>query len=109
MIRGRLLGRTTSGALAIAAALALSVTACAPVKTAVVAAPGQTFELPLGQTATVKGTGIRLTFKDVRTDSRCPVDVQCVWAGEAKIGIVISRDGTPEETRILSLTPVDQP
>jgi hypothetical protein len=81
--------------------------ACAPVKTTVVAEPGQAFSLPLGQTAAVKGSDVRLTFKDVRTDSRCPVDVQCVWAGEAKIGVIVSGNGTTEETKILSLTPAD--
>jgi hypothetical protein len=81
--------------------------ACAPVETTVVAEPGQAFSLPLGQTAAVKGSDVRLTFKDVRTDSRCPVDVQCVWAGEAKIGVIISGNGTTEETKILSLTPAD--
>jgi len=88
-------------------ALGLFWTACAPVETAVVAEPGQAFSLPLGQTAAVKGSDVRLTFKDVRTDSRCPVDVQCVWAGEAKIGVVISGNATIEETRVLSLTPAE--
>ena len=104
MIKNRRAGPITLGALTISAALGISV-ACAPVKTAVVAEPGQSFALPLGKTAAVRGTDVRLTFKDVRTDSRCPVDVQCVWAGEAKIGVAISGNGTTEETKVLSLTP----
>jgi hypothetical protein len=95
------------GALTMAAALTLLWVACARVETAVVAEPGQTFSLPLGQTAAVNGSDVRLTFKDVRTESRCPVDVQCVWAGEAKIGVVISGNGRPEETRVLGLQPAD--
>lgn len=106
MIRNGLRGRVSVRALVIMASAMLFASACAPVETAVVAAPGQAFALPLGQTAAVRGTEVRLTFKDVRTDSRCPVEVQCVWAGEAKIGVVIS-NGTPEETRVLSLTPPD--
>jgi len=98
-------GRITPTAIAIVAGLAFFSVACAPVETAVVAEPGQAFTLALGKTASVKGSDVRLTFKDVRTDSRCPVDVQCVWAGEAKIGVVTSGNGTPEETQILSLTP----
>jgi hypothetical protein len=105
LIKNRRAGWITLNALTIAAAFALFSVACAPVETAVVAEPGQTFALPLGQTATVKGSDLRLTFKDVRTDSRCPVDVQCVWAGEAKIGVVISGNGTTEETKVLSLPP----
>lgn len=92
-------------ALTIGAAFGLFLPACTPVETAVLTEPGQTFALPLGKTAAVKGTDIRLTFKDVRTDSRCPVDVQCVWAGEAKIGVVVARNGAPDETKILSLMP----
>jgi hypothetical protein len=107
MIQNRLALRRALGALIITAALSLFAAACAPVETAVVAEPGQAFALPLGKTAAVKGSDVRLTFKDVRTDSRCPVDVQCVWAGEAKIGVVISGNGTPEETKVLSLTPAD--
>ena len=107
MNRNRLMARITFRALAASAGLAIFSVACAPVETTVVAEPGQSFALPLGQTAAVRGTDIHLTFKDVRTDSRCPIDVQCVWAGEAKIGVVTSRNGGPEETRVLSLTPPD--
>jgi hypothetical protein len=99
--------RGTLNSLAILAGFGLFSVACAPVETAVVAEPGHAFALPLGQTAALKGTDLRLTFKEVRTDSRCPVDVQCVWAGEAKIGVVVSGNGTTEETKILSLTPAD--
>jgi hypothetical protein len=107
MIQNRRAGRRALGTLTITAAFSLFLAACAPVETAVVAEPGQAFALPLGKTAAVKGSDVRLTFKDVRTDSRCPVDVQCVWAGEAKIGVVISGNGTTEETKVLSLTPAD--
>jgi hypothetical protein len=107
MIQSGVYGRVSRRAVLLTANAIISAAACAPVETAVVAEPGQAFALPLGQTAAVKGTDVRLTFKDVRTDSRCPVDVQCVWAGEAKIGVVVSGNGTAEETRVLSLTPAD--
>jgi hypothetical protein len=107
MIQNGLARRRPLGALTLTAALSLFSAACAPVETAVVAEPGQAFALPLGKTAAVKGSDIRLTFKDVRTDSRCPVDVQCVWAGEAKIGVVVSGNGTTQETKVLGLTPAD--
>jgi len=41
----------------------------------------------------------------VTEDSRCPVDVQCVWAGDAKIELAISRANVPGDTRVISLTP----
>lgn len=107
MIQDRLPRRRATVALTISAGLALLWAGCAPVETAVVAEPGQAFSLPLGGTASLKGSDVRLTFKDVRTDSRCPVDVQCVWAGEAKIGVVISGNGTTDETKVLGLAPAD--
>ena len=36
---------------------------------------------------------INLKFEEVLSDSRCPKDVQCVWAGEAKVLIEISQNG----------------
>ena len=43
----------------------------------------------------------------VREDSRCPTDVQCVWAGDAKIELTISRSGAADEVKVISLTPPD--
>ena len=89
--------------LAGACVVVLSSYGCSSIQPAVVVEPGASFALAQGQTATVRGTDTRITFKQVREDSRCPVDVTCVWAGDAKIEIVITPDGS-EGTRILSLT-----
>ena len=78
---------------------------CATVETAIVAEPGVEFSLPLGKTAAINGSGARITFKQVSEDSRCPVDVQCVWAGDAKIEMTISRSGSPDDAKVISLTP----
>lgn len=92
-------------ATVIASGLLLVASACAGVQTAAVVDPGASFTLAPGETAVVKGADARITFKRVTDDSRCPVDVTCVWAGDAKIEITISRNGAPDETRILSITP----
>jgi len=89
----------------VVSACVLIIASCASVTTAVVAEPGASFTLAPGETATVRGADARITFKAVREDSRCPVDVTCVWAGDAKVEMVISREGAADETRILSLTP----
>jgi hypothetical protein len=89
----------------IACGLLLAGTGCAGVQTAAVVEPGASFTLAPGETAAVRGTDARLTFKRVTEDSRCPVDVTCVWAGDAKIEITISRNGAADDTRILSITP----
>lgn len=41
------------------------------------------FKLKPGQQATVKGTKLRIKFVAVENDSRCPIGVTCVWAGNA--------------------------
>jgi hypothetical protein len=88
----------------IACSVVIASSGCTAVQTAAVVEPGASFTLAPGQAATVKGTNTRITFNRVREDSRCPVDVTCIWAGEAKIEIVISRSGA-EDVRILSITP----
>jgi hypothetical protein len=94
--------------LAVVSAFILVGWACAPMQTtAVIVDPGVSFTLAPGQAATVKTADTRITFREVREDSRCPVDVQCVWAGDAKIEVVIARTGSPAETKTLSITPPD--
>lgn len=49
--------------------------------------PPRTVTLALGAQVTVRGAVIR--FDQVRNDSRCPTDVQCVWAGNAEVLLVV--------------------
>jgi hypothetical protein len=51
---------------------------------------GQPFELRAGTSAVVPG-GLRITFDRVVSDSRCPIDAICVWAGEAVLAIKLSQ------------------
>jgi hypothetical protein len=76
---------------------------CAPVQTAVIVEPGISFALAPGQTAEVKRSDTRITFRQVREDSRCPTDVTCVWEGDAKVEVVITRTGIPDDTKTLSI------
>jgi hypothetical protein len=93
------------GAIVSACILLIPSWGCAPIQTAVIVEPGVSFTLAPGQTAEVKRADTRVTFREVREDSRCPTDVTCVWAGDAKVEIVISRTGAADDTRILSITP----
>jgi hypothetical protein len=89
-----------------AAILLVSAWGCAPMQTtAVIVEPGVAFTLAPGQSATVKTADTRITFREVREDSRCPVDVTCVWAGDAKVEVTIARPGVTAETKTLSITP----
>jgi hypothetical protein len=95
----------SSRALISAGAIIAALSGCAATEPTVAAEPGVAFSLPIGKTAAINGSGTRLTFRLVREDSRCPTDVTCVWAGDAQIDVTISRNGSSDDTRILSLTP----
>lgn len=44
-----------------------------------------------------------ILFKKVISDSRCPTNVTCIWAGEVKILIGIIENGKEVEEKIISL------
>ena len=64
-------------------------TATGPQSSGVVAVD-RDFELRPGQTASIEGTGLSVAFVSVPEDSRCPVDVQCVWAGNGGVSLVVT-------------------
>ncbi|WP_067457386.1 hypothetical protein [Actinomadura macra] len=58
--------------------------------------PGTAFTLAPGQTARLDGGGLTVRFDGVKDDSRCPVNVTCVWAGDATVMVsVTSGEGRP--------------
>jgi hypothetical protein len=52
---------------------------------------GETFWLGMGDTAHIVGEDLSLIFKDVVNDSRCPPNVQCIWAGEVQLILDVRR------------------
>jgi hypothetical protein len=46
---------------------------------------------------------LRLTFRSVEGDSRCPIDAICVWAGDAEIALKIEQ-GTQAAVAALHTT-----
>ena len=54
----------------------------------------QDFEIALGKTVAIAGTAQQVTFTAVTEDSRCPTDVVCVWAGNARISLRVTGAGT---------------
>lgn len=62
--------------------------------------PGQEALLHPGERAVFEADGERLEvlFVGVTADSRCPVDVTCIWAGEARVALdfvgLMSWEGT---------------
>lgn len=49
---------------------------------------GDTLTLQYGDSALLGRSGPSITFSAIETDSRCPVDVTCVWAGDAHVRLV---------------------
>jgi hypothetical protein len=60
---------------------------------------GGEFRLKAGRTVTLDGGALRLRFASVPSDSRCPVDVDCVWAGNAEVMVeAVGRGGLGKKT-----------
>jgi hypothetical protein len=43
-----------------------------------------------GETASVPGSDVTITFRSVTEDSRCPLDVTCVWEGNGRVALTLS-------------------
>ncbi|HEY8460729.1 MAG TPA: hypothetical protein VIM99_10135 [Blastocatellia bacterium] len=52
---------------------------------------GQEFELKINQEAMIEGEDLAVAFESVLKDGRCPEGVNCVWAGNAKIKVRLSK------------------
>jgi len=40
------------------------------------------FQLKINQTAAIKNENIKIKFLKITEDSRCPLNVQCIWVGQ---------------------------
>ena len=83
-----------SASLMLSSLLPLSLTACASVAggNGSAIADGADFRMRPGQTVNLADNS-RLRYVRVVTDSRCPPDVQCVWAGDAIVAFEWSPAG----------------
>lgn len=68
---------------------------------------GQPFELAVGESAELDAGALRLSFVGVTNDSRCPIDVVCIVAGEASVRLRVRLRARPEE--LLELTTPGSP
>jgi hypothetical protein len=65
------------------------------------------FSLGIGQTASIEREKLFINFKAVLEDSRCPVNVVCVWAGNGKVEFeILDIDG---QHKTLTLNTEDEP
>lgn len=69
-------------------------------------APGgkrQGIAIPVGQTVVIAGTALRISFTAVESDSRCPIEVDCFWAGDASVDLLFAQ-GTNSGSATLHTT-----
>ncbi len=59
----------------------------------------------LGERVTVDGP--QVTPMEVLEDSRCPIDVQCVWAGRVRLRVTVHLGSGDTERELISGIPVD--
>jgi hypothetical protein len=52
---------------------------------------GDEFSLTATQKALVKSETFEIKFLSVVEDSRCPPDVDCIWAGNAKVKVLLKK------------------
>jgi len=65
---------------------------------------GESFELHPGASASLSG-GLMITFDRVESDSRCPMDALCVWAGDAIVTVSLSKAADGRVQRELHTDP----
>ena len=53
----------------------------------------QQFKLKVGQEVRIREAGIKVRVNGVVEDSRCPTGVQCIWAGNGKVSVKLSKAG----------------
>ena len=58
--------------------------------------------LEYGEDIRLEGSVLRLSFGDVLEDSRCPVDVTCVWEGNGRVVIGIAAGMGPTHSLTLN-------
>jgi hypothetical protein len=69
-------------------------------------ARNQMFTLAPGQIATTKVAAIRIQFVAVTSDSRCPIDLNCLLAGDATVNLnVQSSTGTAQSYDLHTASP----
>jgi hypothetical protein len=52
---------------------------------------GREFTLKVGEQVSIREEGLKISFSLVKEDSRCPKGVNCIWAGNGKILLQVSK------------------
>src|SRR5687767_9621575 len=63
--------------------------------------------LKCGQEISIKAESLKISFNKVGEDSRCPAGTNCIWAGNGKITITVSK--LNKEQKVLELNTTVEP
>lgn len=61
---------------------------------------GESFTLAPNRERSIPTVGLVVRFVDVPTDHRCPLDVTCVWEGDAEVLVTVVQDGEARTFRL---------
>lgn len=64
--------------------------------------------LTVGERVTIAGHDLAITFREVAADSRCPVDVTCVWQGDAAVVLILESAGQRDTVTLHTADPDGQ-
>jgi hypothetical protein len=64
--------------------------------------------LHVGDTVTLDGGALQVSLEQVAEDSRCPMDVMCVWQGRALVELHVTVDGVDRGLVSATLVPGPQ-
>jgi hypothetical protein len=53
----------------------------------------QNFDVKAGNRVVIQNEGLNISFLTVSEDSRCPENAKCVWSGNAKVVLRLSKAG----------------
>ena len=94
MFGGRRMSKYHSYLLAILVFALLS-SACGGSPAEVKARLGEEFSLSIGQSALITGENLEIRFEEVVEDSRCPKNVNCIWAGRVSCIVQLTDSDSP--------------
>ncbi|NNH70508.1 hypothetical protein HLB23_11645 [Nocardia uniformis] len=63
---------------------------------------GAEFTLAPGSTGHIDSDRVQVLFREVTEDSRCPVDVDCVWPGDAAVVVTVTVENAESEHELHS-------
>ena len=62
----------------------------------------ESIELRPGQEKLLRGAGVRVKLVAVEEDSRCPEGVNCIWAGNVRVALLVKGPGRAQRREALN-------